>query len=550
MNFEMIIMLLSGMALFMFGMNFFEETIRTTFGNNIKDAIQKYAWWLRKSIAIGTISTAILQSSMVVIMIMLWFIWAWILNLTQGIGIVLWANIWSTITPWLIALFGFKLDIEAFTLPIIALWWLFLFAWTRYSKLKTIAKFLIWFGLLFLWLWYMKESVDILSSTFVIADGDIWLFQSIIIGTVMTIVLQTSTWSSILTLTALNSGVITFDIALGIIIGANLWSAVSTFIIGFFGSDKTQITKKLIASTHLIFNVLTMILILAILKLIYRIFTITWLTEDPVVWIAAFHTIYNVIWVIIFAPFVRKYTKYIQEKYIDNQEENKLFAVQQRNTDLAEEFLTAANIDVSNFKLEIIELLKNIINFDQNNQEKLLEDYEDINSKLRKWLNLALAYNPIDLTQLQIEKIQRHQQTIIEYLNAIKQIKYIISHYDIIQWSWDDFLNEYIRRINLELNSFMIIIQNSLDKINKSELKEKINEWLEKLEIQDAKFIDNIRESISKNKTKESKYSDEIIPQLIKINRSILLLWESVFKSCAYYSWLENPSKICMITYN
>lgn len=103
-DFAMIAKLIAGMALFMFGMMFFEDTIRSAFGNNIKQAIQKYAGGLKRSITIGTISTAILQSSMVVIMLMLGFIGAGILNLTQGIGIVLGANIGSTMTPWLIAL--------------------------------------------------------------------------------------------------------------------------------------------------------------------------------------------------------------------------------------------------------------------------------------------------------------------------------------------------------------------------------------------------------------------------------------------------------------
>lgn len=110
---------------------------------------------------------------MVVIMLMLGFIGAGILNLTQGIGIVLGANIGSTMTPWLIALLGFKLDIEALTLPIIAVGGLLLFAGNRYKKVQVLAKFVLGFGLLFLGLGYMKESVDVLSASFSLADSGI-----------------------------------------------------------------------------------------------------------------------------------------------------------------------------------------------------------------------------------------------------------------------------------------------------------------------------------------------------------------------------------------
>ena len=92
---------------------------------------------------IGVVSTAILQSSLIVIILMLGFVGAGILNLTQGLGVVLGSNIGTTITPWLIALVGFKMDIEALTLPIIGLGAIFLIAGMRYKKLQSVAKFII-----------------------------------------------------------------------------------------------------------------------------------------------------------------------------------------------------------------------------------------------------------------------------------------------------------------------------------------------------------------------------------------------------------------------
>lgn len=114
-------MLLAGIALFLFGMMIFEETIHIALGHSIKHTIQRYANSLLKSIGIGTFATAILQSSTVVTMIMLGFVGAGILTLQQGIGVVLGANIGTTLTPWLIALLGFKINIESFTLPLIAI---------------------------------------------------------------------------------------------------------------------------------------------------------------------------------------------------------------------------------------------------------------------------------------------------------------------------------------------------------------------------------------------------------------------------------------------
>lgn len=83
---------------------------------------------------------------------------------------------------------------------------------------------------------------------------------------------------------------------------------------GFLGSDPSQVTKRIIALTHLIFNALTLILMLVLLQPVYRGMKQLGLTQDPVVGIAAFHTIYNMIGVLAFSPFVKKYVKYLQRK--------------------------------------------------------------------------------------------------------------------------------------------------------------------------------------------------------------------------------------------
>jgi len=122
MQFTNISMLWWWIALFLFGMMLFEETIHNVLWENVKTSIKKHAWWLLKTIGIGTLSTAILQSSTIVIMLTLGFMGANILSLTQWIGMVLWANLWTTLTPRLIATLWFEINITTLTLPIIGVW--------------------------------------------------------------------------------------------------------------------------------------------------------------------------------------------------------------------------------------------------------------------------------------------------------------------------------------------------------------------------------------------------------------------------------------------
>ncbi len=538
----MIAKLIAGMALFMFGMMFFEETVRTAFGNSIKQSIQKYAGWLRRSILIGWVSTAILQSSMVVIMLMLGFIGAGILNLTQGIGIVLGANIGSTMTPWLIALLGFKLDIEALTLPIIAVGGLLLFAGNRYKKVQVLAKFILGFGLLFLGLGYMKESVDVLSSSFSLANSGIGLFKSIVIGAIMTVVLQTSTGSSMLTLTALSSGIITFDIALGIIIGANFGSAISTFLIWFFWSDKTQVTKRIIAATHLIFNALTMILMLFLLHPVNWVMQYVWLVNDPVIGIAAFHTIYNVIGVWVFAPFVRKYVAYLQKKWWVWKQDDKLFAIQQRITDLPEEYLSWMKIDLKDFAQDVVGLITTMTDKNHADATALIDHYTETKKDLEEWISLVLVYNPEDATKQQLEQLEAYQLVAVEYLNAIKQLKDISLHYYTLQQRPTAFIKNYIDTFSEKLVGLTEVIETLFDGRTSVVLVKKVDVIAQELELDDNRFMKDIRMSIARyNDDRENNHAWS---QLIKINRSILLSSEAILKAVSYYGEIATPDRI------
>lgn len=409
-----------------------------------------------------------------------------------------------------------------------------LFAGVRYKKIQLVAKFILGFGLLFLGLGYMKESVDSLASTFSLAESGIGLFQSIIIGLVMTVVLQTSTGSSMLTLTALASGLITFDIGLGIIIGANLGSAISTFLVGFLGSDKTQVTKRIIATTHLIFNGLQVILMLCILHPVYRGMKYVGLTDDPVVGIAFFHTFYNVIGVIVFAPFVRRYVSFLQKKGWVWKEDDELFAIQQRITDLPEEYLSWMQLDLKRFSEDAVELIQTMTDPKLKEQDatKLIDHYTESKKDLEEWLSLVLAYKSEEATPAQIEQMEKYCHVASEYLNAIKQLKDIALHYYTLQHTPTNFIKHYISKFDEKLLRLTEVVVLSWDGRISTSLTDKVAQMNKEIELDDSLFIKDIRASIV-------RYSDEkeynhAWSQLIKINRSILLSSEAILKAVSY----------------
>lgn len=532
MDFWTISMLLAGIALFLFGMMFFEETIHHTFGNGIKWFIQKYTSSLLKSIGVGITSTAILQSSTVVIMLMLGFVGAGILNLQQGVGIVLGANIWTTLTPWLIALLWFELKISTITLPIIWLWWILLIFWSRYPKLLAFAKFLLWFWLLFLWLWYMKDSVDVISHTFSFTDASMWLLQSIFWGALVTMILQTSTWTSVLILTALTSGMITFDIALWLMMWANLGSATSTFLVWFLSNTGKYHTKRVIASTHMVLNLYQMILMLILFKPVYWLLNITWLSHDPVIGIAAYHTLYNVIGVLFFIPWVPLYTRWIQKHHRLDQEDETLFSIDQVSTTMPEEYIAAMKKDVCALGQEVILLLQCMTRHEDPNI-LITDTYTHLKDDCEEWMSKVLRYDIASATIEQQDIMESYQLTVIGYLNAIKQLKDISLHYYYLRETNSQAIHKYMDQFDEKITHLSEIVQFVLEHWHKAS-EEKIEQWEKVLLLDDTRFLKDIRASITTNHddTENHHYRS----QLLKTNRSVVLVTRSLLDALISYS--------------
>jgi phosphate:Na+ symporter len=524
-------MLIAGIWLFLFGMMFFEETIHEAFGNGIKSTIQKYAGSLFQTIGIGTFATAILQSSTVVTMIMLWFVWAGLLNLQQGIGIILWANIGTTLTPWLIWLIGFKMNIESITLPVIALGGILLVIGSSNKKILLLSKFLLWFGLLFLGLGYMKESVDVLSQSFTFW-ANIWLRQSILMGIVITLVLQTSTGASVITLTALSSGMISFDIALWVMIGANIGTALSTFAVSFLSTTGKHHLKKMIALSHVLFNLITATVVIIILQPIHRLLTWTQLDADPVIGIAAFHTLFNIIGAILFVPIVKPYIKQIHRLWWTQHEDENRLAISQISTSLPEELIVAMNKDIvyvgSQITLYIQELSKK-----DANQSKLIDIYTNTKEDIAEWLNIAFAYDTKWCTKQQQDTIIQYQDTMAELLTTFKHLKDISFHFEALHLVDNEAIEHYIDQFSEKLEDLTHIMVGTLQHPHSRTIDHNLDKLEHEITLDDTRFLSDIRASIVRHHEQSDQHHYR--SQLIKLNRYIILIQQSALAALQHY---------------
>ncbi|HSR73805.1 MAG TPA: Na/Pi symporter [Sulfurovum sp.] len=299
---DSIITAFSGLGIFLFGIYYMEFSLQEFAGVRLKKWLKNSTNSTGKSIFTGAFATALLQSSSVVTLLTLSFVSVSLISLKSGIGIIFGSNIGTTVTAWLVALLGFKLQIEAFSLPIAGIGGVGLMFLPKHSKYFLFAKFMIGFGLLFLGLEYMKTSIEALGTSFDIKQYSTYpLYYFVLIGAVITAIIQSSSATTALVLSALSVSALTFEGAASMVIGANIGTTI-TALLGAIGGT---VDKKRAAAAHSIFNILTGLVVFFLLSyLSFFILDMLHMKNHPIIALALFHTIFNVLGVLILAPFI------------------------------------------------------------------------------------------------------------------------------------------------------------------------------------------------------------------------------------------------------
>jgi phosphate:Na+ symporter len=302
--------ILGGVALFFFGTIILEQGIQG-YGHKIEELLKIATKSKYKAISTGFISTALIQSSSLVSILTLGFVSAGIMSLASGIGVVFGSNLGTTATAWLVSAFGLKIKVAHYALGILLFGML-----ARYSKMKSLSEILIGLALLFLAIGFMKdgfESIDINLASYTL-DGILGIFVFVGLGAIITVVLQSSSATLALILTAISTSQITYESALLLAIGAN----IGTTITAILASLVSSINGKKLAVAHLVFNIVTAFLAIIFLeKLIISVDYLAnyFVIDDLAMKISLFHTIFNLIGILVMTPFIGILVKFL-DKYI------------------------------------------------------------------------------------------------------------------------------------------------------------------------------------------------------------------------------------------
>ncbi|NPV39466.1 Sodium-dependent phosphate transporter [Brevinematales bacterium NS] len=249
---------LGSLGIFLFGIRIMSEAIQRAGSERIKSVLGFFTKTPLGGVLVGLGITGIIQSSSATTVMVVTLVHAQLMNLTQAISVIMGANIGTTLTAWIVSFFGFKFDIGLLTMPAIAIG--FPMAFSSRERWRNFGEFLVGFGLLFFGLGLLKDAVPDLRNHVEVLGfiqkisgfgfGSVVL--AVIIGTILTIIIQSSSAAMTITIALAYKGWIPAEIAFGFVLGEN----IGTTITAYLASLHLNISAKRAARAHMLFNLI------------------------------------------------------------------------------------------------------------------------------------------------------------------------------------------------------------------------------------------------------------------------------------------------------
>lgn len=316
----LILRLVGSLGLFLYGMRVMSDGIQKVAGNKFQSIMNYMTNNRVLAVLTGFLITSLVQSSSATTVMVVSFVNASLLSLSQAIGVIMGANIGTTVTTWLVSFLGFgKVSISAYALPVIGIGFPLLFSKIR--KRRDLGEVLIGFGLLFLGLMFMRDSVPNLENhpeilSFLqhytgLGFGSFIIF--IFVGALLTIAVQSSSAALAITVTMAFKGWIDFPTAAAIVLGEN----IGTTITAYLASLGTNVNARRAARAHLLFNLLGIIWMAFVfhyfIQIVYSLTPWDHTAQGNLpLTLSLFHTVFNITNTIVFLPFLPLFAKAVE----------------------------------------------------------------------------------------------------------------------------------------------------------------------------------------------------------------------------------------------
>ncbi len=415
--------LLAGLGLFLFGMRLMEEALSRLAGRPFKLFLRKHTEHPVKAILAGTLTTAVLQSSTLVTLLVMSFTGAGIIGLKNAIGIILGANLGTTFTGWIISLLGFKLNIHSAVLPVIAaggLGTVFL----KTERLLSFSKFLMGFGFLFMGLEFMKNSFSQIAENFPIrALQGQPLFVFLIAGFLLTAAIQSSSASVAIYLSAMAAGIVQLPQGAFLVMGSDLGTTVTALM----GTVRANAIKKKTGYAHFFINVIQILLALMLWKGYFFFIHLVGIT-DPLVALVFFQSLMNLAGILVLTPWLAVFTAGI-DRLINPARINHSQFIDQTNPAEVVSALEALNKEVKSFAKQSVRTLMQMFETDNGHSYSQLKEYEN------EITRFYLLTGQHAMNKAESERLNNLSMSVRHWSLAVKDMKDVKHNYDTLQHS-------------------------------------------------------------------------------------------------------------------
>ncbi|QNM87329.1 Na/Pi symporter [Arcobacter cryaerophilus gv. pseudocryaerophilus] len=477
--------ILSGIAIFIIGMFFMQDGFKQLSGGILEKLLEKFTSNTLYAIATGFLSTSVVQSSTIITLIVVSFLSAELLTLVQAVGIVFGSNVGSTTTAWIVSSLGVDVKISTYAFPMLVFGVVLRFF--KSNGVKGSGNVLLGLGFIFLGISYMKDGFDIMKNSIDLAsyamEGYLGIIVYILIGILITVVIQSSAATLAIVITALNADSITYVNAIALAIGANVGTTLTTILASFASNEN----GKRVALIHFLFNLISAtfitILIYQFIDLTDFIAPFLGVSDNNYgMKLALFHTIFSVTGVILLTPAISLLVKlsekliqkkvssaskpkYLNQSVLSNPDAS-LAALKKEIINLYENcqkaMLHALNIHTTGLTRETlkVQLAKELTIIDTDIDEIYQKNLKALYSEIVKFSSFAQE-NMFDFQHKKVDELKRAAVLLVEVLRDTRDIQKNVNFY---LKSKNEYIKEEYNILRKELAEMLIDI-NTLSKL-------------------------------------------------------------------------------------
>ena len=464
--------MLAGVAIFLLGIKFLEESLQELAGRRFKLFLKRQTENKVKAIGGGAVVTAVLQSSSVVSLMVLAFVGAGIIHMQNALAIILGANLGTTISNWIVALVGFKVNIENIALPVTGIAGLGYVIFNKTSPLYNWSRFLLGFSFLFVGLGYIKTGIeDIVQQVDLTQYENSPVIVFFLVGFIMTTIIQSSSATMALTLSALHAGAINLHDSMAITLGSEVGTTIKLFI----ASIKGTAVKKRVALGNFLINIITVALVMIFLSPVNRLITEIIGIKDNLIALVFFQSLINIFGIILFYPLLNVLGRFLENRFRSADDETMfIHKVDVKEPSTA---LDALEKETSHFIEVVCNYALNCFEIPDKKQAetKLNKKYLD-NNILEKYDYIKFLYGEIHTYYIQmqktttnkedVEKLDRFMSSNRNAMYAAKSFKDALPDKEQLQNSSNEIKFAFYKETRAEVEKFCNAVQELL-KIDK-----------------------------------------------------------------------------------